>query len=84
MLGVFQEKVKYYMDSTKGSKLYERYLDVIIKSMAQNVLKTNKDASGVTATLYMYNYPSLADYEKAKHKVQLLKVVQFTVHQKNI
>lgn len=83
MLGAFQEKVKFYIDSTKGSKLYMRYLDVIIKSIAQNVLKSNKGAASVIATLYMYNYPSLADYEEGKHKVQLMKVVQFTIHQKN-
>lgn len=80
MLGVFQDKLKYFTDSSKTNPLYMRYLDVIIKSMAKAIIKENKTVDNVTATLYLYNYPTLNDYQEGNHKVQLLQILHFNVY----
>ena len=80
MLGIFQDKLKYFSDSSKTNSLYMRYLDVIIKSMAHVILRRNKNIDNVTATLYLYNYPSLHDFRDGNENAQLLKIVQFKIH----
>lgn len=80
MLGIFQEKLKYFSDSSRANPLYMRYLDVLIKSMAKTKISKNKIVDNVTATLYLYNYPSLHGYRNNNHRVQLIKIIQFNVH----
>jgi hypothetical protein len=80
MLGTFQDKLKFFTDSSKTDPLYMRYLDVLIKSMAKGVIKKNANVDNVTATLYLYDYPSLSAYRNGNKKVQLIKILQFNVN----
>lgn len=79
MLGGFQEKFIALDDTAKSSTLKIRFLNVLIKSMGKNMLAENPVIHTVTATLYLYDYPSLQGYAAGHTTSQLIPFDNFKI-----
>lgn len=64
-------------DKNKFDNKYYQYLDLIIKEISLNVMKENENATGVTARLYLYDFPSLDNYKKGNKKEDFILVNEF-------
>jgi hypothetical protein len=60
---MFLDKIS---DQNRYDKKYYKYLDLIIQQIAENVMKENSKATSVTTKLYLYDYPTIADFKREK------------------
>lgn len=70
-----------FLDKISGKNRYDQkyyqYLDIIIRQIAAHVMKENPQASGVTTKLYLYDYPTIADFKKGKTNENLILIDEF-------
>ncbi len=83
MLGAFQDKLVAIMEGGEdASSVQQRHLDAIVRSMAMNMLKKDSAVSHIRATLYLYDFPSLAASRHIEPRSRLIEVESFEVHRK--
>ncbi|KMQ59331.1 hypothetical protein ACM46_19630 [Chryseobacterium angstadtii] len=75
VFNMFLDKIS--ADKGTYDSRYYQYLDLIIKQTAMNVMKENTKASHVTAKLYLYDYPTIADFNKGKVKENFILIDEF-------
>ncbi|CAA7386322.1 hypothetical protein [Chryseobacterium fistulae] len=75
IFNLFLDKVSG--DKTKFDSKYYQYLDLIIKEVALHVMKENPNAKGITARLYLYDFPSLANFKKGKKNEDFILIDEF-------
>jgi hypothetical protein len=65
--------------STKNiyDKKYYQYLDIIIRQIAAHVMAENPNAASITTKLYLYDYPTIADFKKGKTNENLILIDEF-------
>lgn len=74
---VFNMFLDKLSDKNRYDRKYYRYLDLIIQQIAENVMKENPKASHVTTKLYLYDYPTIADYRKGKTTENFILIDEF-------
>ena len=61
----------------KYDKKYYQYLDIIIRQIAAHVMKENPKAFSVTTKLYLYDYPTIANFKQGKTNENLILIDEF-------
>ncbi|WP_213277206.1 hypothetical protein [Chryseobacterium indologenes] len=82
-----ESKVRYttvfnmFLDKISDKNTYDRkyyqYLDIIIRQIAEHVMKENPKASSVTTKLYLYDYPTIADFKQGRTNENLILIDEF-------
>lgn len=63
-LALYMDKLEAKDKDSLSNKIHFHFIDVLTKEIARDVLKGNKKASTIDATVLLYDYPSLQDYKK--------------------
>ncbi|HCN51537.1 MAG TPA: hypothetical protein DIT10_21050 [Chryseobacterium sp.] len=74
VFNMFLDKIS---DQNRYDKKYYKYLDLIIQQIAENVMKENSKATSVTTKLYLYDYPTIADFKKGKMTENFILIDEF-------
>ncbi|NIF03823.1 hypothetical protein F3J23_00040 [Chryseobacterium sp. Tr-659] len=74
VFNMFLDKIS---DRNRYDRKYYQYLDIIIQQIAAHVMKENPKAASVTTRLYLYDYPSIAEFRKGKTNESLILVDEF-------
>ena len=74
VFNMFLDKIS---DKNRYDQKYYQYLDIIIRQIAAHVMKENPQASGVITKLYLYDYPTIADFKKGKTNENLILIDEF-------
>jgi hypothetical protein len=76
VFNMFLDKIAAEGVEKKENK-YQQYLDVILKQIAINVKKQNPNTDKISAKLYLYDYPSLANFKKNKSLERLIFISEY-------
>ncbi len=74
VFNMFLDKIS---DKNGHDRKYYEYLDLIIQQIAGNVMKENPKASHVTTRLYLYDYPTVADFKRGKTNENFILIDEF-------
>ncbi|CAI8711908.1 hypothetical protein [Chryseobacterium sp. IT-36CA2] len=74
VFNMFLDKIS---DKNKYDKKYYQYLDIIIRQIAAHVMKENPKAASVTTKLYLYDYPTIANFKQEKTNENLILIDEF-------
>ncbi|MEJ5050655.1 hypothetical protein WH221_12540 [Chryseobacterium culicis] len=74
VFNMFLDKIS---DQKSYDSKYYQYLDIIIRQIAAHVMKENPKAASVTTRLYLYDYPTIADFRQGKTNENLILIDEF-------
>lgn len=74
VFNMFLDKIS---DKNRYDRKYYQYLDLIIKEIAANVMKENPRAASISTRLYLYDYPTIADFKQGKVNESLILIDEF-------